>query len=172
MNRNLIEAIMGAVVLGIAAFFIVFGYSHSRWSSVDGYALTAKFDRADGLSVGTDVRISGVKVGTVVDMIIDPVTYLAKVTFSIKPEHKIPKDSSAEIVSDGLLGSKYLAIVPGGSEDMLTENSEVTHTQSSVSLEGMIGKLIFSKSDDKNKTQAAEKEMAPLTDTTSTKIGA
>lgn len=139
---------MGAVVLGIAALFIMFAYSKSKWAPVEGYPLIAQFDRIDGLHEGSEVRIGGVKVGAITSLKVDPVTYRAQADFQIKDSIHVPKDTAAEVVSDGLLGSKYLALVPGGDDDMLSPGDQITHTQSAVSLESMIGKLIFNKNED------------------------
>ncbi len=154
MRHNLIETIMGGVVLLIAGFFLVFAYSSSGYKQRDGHDYFAQFDRVDGLTQGADVKISGVKVGVVRSLTIDPKTFLAKVEFSVTQDVKLPVDSSAEIVSDGLMGGKYIALVPGGDDQDLKPGEQIKHTQSSVSLEGMIGQLIFSnkggaKKDDK-----------------------
>lgn len=149
MNHNIIETVVGAMVLIIAGFFLVFAYSSGRINTNDGYTLNAKFDRIDGIIVGSDVHISGVKVGTVTRHEIDPETFLVTVAFTVDPKLKLPKDTSAEIVSSGLLGGKYLALVPGGSDEYLSPGSDISYTQSSVSLEAMIGQLIFSKKDEK-----------------------
>ncbi|MFN7710615.1 MAG: outer membrane lipid asymmetry maintenance protein MlaD [Holosporales bacterium] len=144
MRHNLIETIMGGVVLLIAGFFLVFAYSSSGYKQRDGYGYFAQFDRIDGLNQGADVKISGVKVGVVRSLAIDPTTFLAKIEFTVAPDIKLPADSSAEIISDGLMGGKYVALVPGGDEANLKPGDQIKHTQSSVSLEGMIGQLIFS----------------------------
>jgi phospholipid/cholesterol/gamma-HCH transport system substrate-binding protein len=146
-RRNLAEVATGAVVLIVAAVFLGYAISHSGRSAVSGYTLTAKFDRIDGLAVGSDVKLAGVKVGAVTDAYIDPQTYLAIVKLTVQPEVKIPKDSSAEITSDGLLGGKYLSLVPGGSETMLANGQTIDITQSAVSLEQLLGKFIFSVTD-------------------------
>jgi phospholipid/cholesterol/gamma-HCH transport system substrate-binding protein len=99
MKHNAIETIMGAVVLVIAAFFIIFAYRTSGFDDDHKIAYSANFDRIDGLVVGSDVRISGIKVGTVKGTLVDPKTYLAKVVFTVDPDIKLPKDSSAEIDS-------------------------------------------------------------------------
>ena len=144
MRRNVIETVMGAVVLVVAAFFLFFSYSTANLRTVDGYSVIAKFDRVDGLSPGTDVRLSGIKVGTVAEQSLDPQTYLAVVRMTIDPSVRLPADSSAEIVSDGLLGGKYMALVPGGAEETIPEGGEIRYTQSPVSLEQLIGKFMFS----------------------------
>ncbi len=145
MRGNVVEALLGAVVLVVAAGFLVFAYSATDVASVDGYEVSAKFDRIDGLVVGSDVRLGGIKVGTIVGQELEPDTYLAVVRMSIDPRIKLPADSSAEIVTDGLFGSKYLSLVPGGEEDMLAAGAEIRFTQSPVSLENLIGQLIFSQ---------------------------
>ncbi len=145
MKNNIVETLMGAVVLLVAGFFFVFAYQNSGSQVIDSVEYSAAFDRVDGVIVGSDVRMSGVKVGTISALTIDPQTYLAKVSFTVDKNIKLPKDSSAEVVSDGLLGGKYLAIVPGGDEAFLAAGNTIIHTQSSVNLEALIGQLIFSQ---------------------------
>ena len=143
MRANVIEVIMGAVVLAVAVLFIVFAYSSSQIQPMEGYNITAKFDRIDGIIRGSDVKMSGVKIGNVTDITLDPKSYLAIVTLTLNPNLQIPVDTSAEIVGDGLLGNKFLALVPGGEDDLIPAGGEITHTQSSVSLEALIGKFIY-----------------------------
>ena len=145
MRGNVVEALLGAVVLVVAAGFLVFAYSSTEVGSVEGYEVSAKFDRVDGLVVGSDVRLGGIKIGTIVGQTLEPDTYLAIVRMSIDPDIRLPTDSSAEIVSDGLLGGRYLSLVPGGAEEMLATGDEIRFTQSPVSLENLIGRLIFSQ---------------------------
>jgi len=149
MKTNLPEVIMGAIVLLVCASFVIFVYSTSQWQSCKGYEVIAKFDRIDGLMRGSDVRLSGVKVGTIKDIHLDPDTYLAVVHVTLSPDVMLPKDSAAEIVSDGLLGGKFMALVPGGEEDVIPAGGEVMHTQAAVSLESLIGQFIFSSQDQK-----------------------
>jgi phospholipid/cholesterol/gamma-HCH transport system substrate-binding protein len=145
MSRNIVETILGAVVLIVALGFLAWAYGRSEAGDPGGYTLRAKFDRVDGLEIGGDVRISGIKVGQVLAQQLDPVTYRAEVTFSVRDGIEIPADSSAAIVSTGLLGGKYLALVPGGDERLLADGGELTLTQSSVNLEDLIGRYIFSQ---------------------------
>lgn len=159
MNRNLLEVIIGAGVLLIAAFFLYFAYSHSSVkTNSNGYVLKAKFDRVDGLLVGSDVRLSGVKVGTVVSLTLDAETYLALVTFSVDKTLKLPLDSSAEIQTVGLLGDTYLSLVPGGEDQFLNPEDEVINTQSAVNLTDLIGKAIFNSSKKDGEGEESEKE--------------
>ncbi|MCC7427100.1 MAG: outer membrane lipid asymmetry maintenance protein MlaD [Alphaproteobacteria bacterium] len=146
-RKSLAEIIMGAVVLVVAAGFLWYAVTHTGRSALGGYTLTAKFDRIDGLPQGADVRVAGVKVGSVLSQRIDPQTYLAVVTLSVDPAVRLPVDSSAEITSEGLLGGKYIALVPGGSDRMLRAGQEIENTQASVSLEQLLGRFIFSVSD-------------------------
>ena len=154
MSRNLVETVMGALVLGVAVVFLAFAYSKGGVKAVDGYELIGKFDRIDGLAEGSDVRMSGIKIGTVTSQVIDPQTYLAVVTMSIKPEIKLPQDSSAQVSSDGLLGDKYLSLQPGGADEMLKPGGEIEHTQGSVDIVSLVGRLIFSQTGQKEKSES------------------
>jgi phospholipid/cholesterol/gamma-HCH transport system substrate-binding protein len=145
MTRNLLETLLGAVVLIVAIGFLVFAYNTSQVQQDGGYELIARFDKVDGLERGSDVRISGIKVGTVLDQTLDPETYRAEVRFSLREDIQLPADTSAAVVSNGLLGGKYLALVPGGDIEMLEPGGEVTLTQSAVNLEDLIGHMIFSQ---------------------------
>ncbi len=144
MRGNVIETVMGAVVLVVAALFLFFAYNTSQMRSVTGYQLNADFERVDGIRAGSDVRISGIKIGSVVGEELDPKSFLAKIQLSVDPSVKLPDDSVAEIVSSGLLGDKYLSLVPGGSDKMIEPGGRIKYTQSSVSLEHLIGQMIFS----------------------------
>jgi len=145
LSRSVVETILGAVVLVVALAFLGWAYTNSNVGDPGGYQLNAQFDRVDGLDVGADVRISGIKVGRVLSQTIDPVSYRAKVEFSVASDIELPTDSSAAIVSTGLLGGKYLALVPGAEDIMLADGEEVAFTQSSVNLEDLIGQFIFSQ---------------------------
>ena len=144
MKGNVIETVMGAVVLVVAALFLFFAYNSSQLRSVQGYELTANFERIDGIRDGSDVRISGIKVGSVLTTTLDPKTFLATVRMSVQPSVKLPDDSVAEIVSSGLLGDKYMSLVPGGSDKDIPPGGRVKFTQSSVSIEHLIGQMMFS----------------------------
>ena len=145
MSRNHLETLLGAVVLIVAVGFLAFAYNSSQIEQNDGYELIARFDKVDGLEPGSDVRISGIKVGSVLDQTLDPETYRAEVRFTLRDDVRLPADTSAAVVSNGLLGGKYLALVPGGDIEMLEPGDEVTLTQSAVNLEDLIGHMIFSQ---------------------------
>ena len=148
MGRNLIETLMGAVVIAVAVFFFIFAYNTADIQAVEGYRVSAKFDRIDGIREGSDVRMSGIKIGTVLSQRIDPQTYLAIVTMSIDPVIKLPLDTSASITADGLLGDKYLALSPGGEDEMIAADGEIETTQGSIDLFSLVGQLIFSQTGD------------------------
>src|ERR1700728_4575968 len=103
-RRNFAEVLIGAVVLLVAAGFLAYAIAHSGRSAYSGYQLFAKFDHIDGLGVGADVRVAGVKVGSVDSTSIDPKTYQAVVGLTVRDDLKLPKDSSATITSESLLG--------------------------------------------------------------------
>ncbi len=153
MKSNVIEAIMGAIVLTVASVFLVVAYKASSTVSERGAVLHAKFDRIDGLVVGNDVKVSGVKVGKVFDIAIEPATFLAVVSFTIDSRLNIPEDSSVEIVSESFMGGKYVAVVPGGAKDVLKNGDTVAYTQSALSFEALIGKYLFSSNKEENPTK-------------------
>lgn len=150
MQSNFVETLIGAIVVVIASVFLFYGYTTSGMRSESGYAVTAEFNRVDGLATGSDVRLSGIKIGTVVAQSIDPKNYKAVVTMNLASDVKVPDDSSAKITSEGLLGSNYVALTPGGSEDYLADGSQIDFTQGSVDLMGLIGQAVFSATGDKS----------------------
>ena len=147
MQRNAIEPILGALVLAAAAAFLFFAYHKAGQRGFEGYTLTARFSAVDGLQSGTDVRISGVKIGQVLGITLDQKTYLANVKLTIDPNVQLPDDSIAAVATEGLLGGKYLKMIPGSSDDMLKPGGRINATQAPVSLEDLIGKLMYSSQD-------------------------
>ena len=143
-RRNLAEVLTGAVVLLVAAGFLAYAVAHSGRTATSGYLLYARFDHIDGLGAGADVRLAGVKVGSVSDEQIDPQSFQAVVALSLRNDIKLPKDSAAIVSSESLLGGKYLSLQPGGDETMLQPGQTITITQGSISLEDLLGKFIFS----------------------------
>jgi phospholipid/cholesterol/gamma-HCH transport system substrate-binding protein len=143
MRKSVAEIAMGAVVVLAAAGFLTYAVGHSGRTTGSGYTLTAAFDRIDGLPQGADVRISGVKVGTVESQTLDFQTFQAVLTFRIDRRVKLPDDSSAEIQSESLLGGKFVALVPGGSDKVIPEGGRIRLTQSALNLEQLIGRFIF-----------------------------
>jgi len=144
MRRNAIETIMGGAVLLVAAIFVVFAFSATGVSTVSGYEVTARFDNAAGLTPGTDVRMSGVKIGSVTSQRLNPSTYFAEVTLAIDKDIKLPADTSARVVPEGLLGSNYVLLEPGGAEEMIPDGGDIQYTQGAVNIVDLVGRLIFS----------------------------
>tara|TARA_R110002072_G_scaffold13256_6_gene55750 strand:- start:114 stop:566 length:453 start_codon:yes stop_codon:yes gene_type:complete len=142
MRNNLVETLMGAIVLVIASSFLYFAFSHSGVSTNGGKVYIAKFDKIDGLSVGSDVKISGIKVGTIVDQYLDTETFYAVVRISIDPKIKLTESTFAKITSEGLLGGNYLVLDPGSEDDIiLEEGDEIPNTQGSVDLLNLLDKF-------------------------------
>ena len=150
MSRNIIETGMGAIVILVAVFFLVFSYSVSDLRPAVGYDVIAKFNAIDGLTVGSDVRIAGVKVGTVVGERIDQGEYRAVVTMKINKNVKLPDDTAVHVSSAGILGGKYIKLEPGTSKQILARGGELKNTKDVISLEELLGKVIFLVTGDEN----------------------
>lgn len=129
MNKKPVETIMGIVVIFVAAFFLYFAYQVSDLQVVKGYDINARFLKVGGLNVGSDVRINGIKVGTVIAQNLDPEDYVADVKLSISSNIQLPKDSVVSIVSDGLVGNKFIKIEPGKSKEFLQNGDTVANTK-------------------------------------------
>lgn len=145
MSRNAVETVMGALVLVVAALFLFFAYTTSQVSAVRGYQVMAKFSNAGGLKNGGDVRISGIKVGSITNEQLDPKTFQAIVQMSIDPSIKLSTDSVALITSSGLLGDNFISIEPGNEDDLIAAGGTITHTQAQMSLENLIGQVIYNQ---------------------------
>lgn len=143
MGRNAIETVMGAAVLLVAAVFVYFAYNTAQIKAITGYEISARFFKIGGLTKGSDVRISGIKVGTVVSNALDPVTFDAVVTMSIRPDIKLPADTTATISSSGMLGDKYVMLMPGEANDIIATGGEISNTKDFRSLEDQVGEIIF-----------------------------
>ncbi len=143
MSRNPIETILGALVLLVAAVFLVFAYTTADLKQVRGYDIAARFTKVGGLTVGGDVRMAGIQVGSVTDLSLDPETFEAVVSMSILESVALPEDSSALIASDGLLGGSYVKLVPGGAEQNLKPGASLDRTHDYQSLEDLVGEIIF-----------------------------
>ncbi|WP_439814446.1 outer membrane lipid asymmetry maintenance protein MlaD [Zavarzinia sp. CC-PAN008] len=147
MGGNILETLIGAVVLVIAGLFVAFAYSTTGGASGSGYALVARFDRVDGVAAGADVKLSGIKIGQVTSSTLDHKTFQAIVGLNIQQGIELPDDSSARITTEGLLGGTYIAIEPGGSDKNLAPGGEVRFTQGSIDLMTLIGHAVFGSSD-------------------------
>ncbi len=138
MKHNPLEMMLGAGVIVAALFFSILVFNISDGRSVEGYELIARFDSVDGLSEGSDVRLAGIKVGKVVSQSLDSETYLAIIKIVIDEQIKVPKDSVIQVVSESLLGGRYISIIPGADESILMPGEEIRYTQSAVNIETLI----------------------------------
>lgn len=143
MRQRLSEIAAGLIVLAAAIAFLVFALGKTRSAGGGGYVLHAQFGQIGPLKAGDPVKIAGVTIGHVVDTHLDHSTYAAIVDFSVAKGVKLPKDSSAAIQSESLLGGDYLGLSPGGSETMLKPGQAITATQSAINIESLISKYIF-----------------------------
>ena len=141
-SNNTVETIIGAIVVAIAAVFLWYTYTTTNSGSLGGYEITARMPRVDGIATGTDVRLSGIKIGAVDALILDPKTYLVTLHMSVRSDIPIPDDSSLMVTSSGLLGGSYLSITPGGSDKMLPPGGQITNVQGAVDLMGLVGRFI------------------------------
>ena len=144
MQRNTLETVMGAIVLLAAAGFVTLAYEAADIKGDGGYEIIAEFGSTGGLSVGDDVRISGIKVGSITEQSLDPITYSARIAMAIAPDIEIPADSSARITAASLLGGNYLELMPGAEDEMLAAGAVIYDTRDPVSISDLLGKMVFS----------------------------
>jgi phospholipid/cholesterol/gamma-HCH transport system substrate-binding protein len=147
MGRTFVETIMGLVVVLVAMIFLIFAWKQADLGAIEGYRLKANFPSIGGLPNGSDVRVNGIKIGSVLSQHIDPVTFEAIVEMSISPQIHLPSDTIASIDSDGLMGGKFVKIEPGHQSDRIDQNGIITHTKGTQSLEELVGKIIFLAAD-------------------------
>ena len=143
MGENKAEVAVGGLVLAAA---VGFGYYVLQTTGMSGpsgsYPLTASFRSAEGISVGTDIRLAGVKVGTISQMALNPDTFRADATLSAQHSIQLPDDSAIAITSEGLLGGNFVEVIPGASYDYLAAGDEIIDTQGSVSLISLLMKFV------------------------------
>jgi len=147
MKRSLVETFLGGLVVVVAVGFLVFALQATEVGAVDGYGLKARFLKVGGLEVGSDVRISGVKVGTVTDRQLDTASFEAVVLFTVRSDLQLPADTQAAVTSEGLLGNKYLRLIPGSAKDVIAPGGEVTQTRDYRTLEDTVSEIIFLATD-------------------------
>ena len=147
MAQNPTEVIVGGVVLAAAVGFVVYAAQATGYSrAVSGYELHASFRSVEGITVGADVKLAGVKVGTITGLALNPKTYFADATINVKNGVELPDDSAILISQDGLLGGAYVELVPGGSPDNLKPGGEIEDTQGAVSLISLLMKFVSGNS--------------------------
>lgn len=145
MKQNIIETVIGFLIIVIATWFFIYAYNtNSMNDDGKGYILNASFQNAEGIVIGSDVMTAGIKIGEVEDMTLDRNTFFAVMKLKIYEGIQVPKDSQAAIVSSGFLGGKFVSIVPGASDFDLNNGDTITFTQSSVNIESLIGKFMYS----------------------------
>lgn len=148
MSQNTTEVIVGAGVLAAAIGFVVYAGQVSGYSnSTSGYPLEASFRSLEGVSVGTDVRLAGVRVGSVTQVDLNAETYRADTTVSVLQGIEIPDDSAIIISSEGLLGGNFVEIVPGGSPFYYEPGDTIEDTQGAVSLVSLLLKFVSGSSE-------------------------
>lgn len=143
MGRNIVETIVGALVLLVAGVFVFYAFAKSDRAGRDGYEVLARFDRIDGLKRGADVTLSGVKIGSVTGFDLDFKTYQAVVRMMVSSSAKLPLDTHAKIVSESLLGGMVVVLEPGGDRKMIPAGGEIDKTQGAVPLSELIAKFMF-----------------------------
>ena len=155
-RRSFSEVAAGAAVLVVAAGFLFYAVANTGRTGLGGYTLHAAFDNVGGISKGADVRVAGLKVGSVTSLAIDPHSYQAVATFTVQNDIKLSEDSSAAIATGGLLGGNFVSLATGGDPKMLEDGGTITVTQSAVNLEDLLGKFIFNVG---SLADAAQKQM-------------
>ena len=143
MYKRPVETIMGILVLVTAALFCYFAYNVSDLQVVKGYNVTAKFLKVGGLNVGSDIRINGIKIGTVVSQKLDNTDYTADVVMSLASDIRLPVDSTAAIAADGLMGNKFIKIDPGHAQEYLQDGDILKNTKDFKTIEDLVGEVIF-----------------------------
>lgn len=148
MNKKPIETIMGAIVLFIAASFVFFAYNSSNLHVAKGYEITGHFLKAGGINIGSDIKINGVKVGTVSGQKLDTETYLAVIKMNIYNDIKLPKDSVFQIAADGLMGENFIKVTPGQGKDIYKNGETIIKTADFKTIEDLVGEVIFAVTGD------------------------
>lgn len=150
MRENLTEVLTGAAVLAVAGAFLAYSVQMTGYSNSNGdrYDLVASFRSAEGVSLGTEVRMSGVKIGSVTGMELNAQTFRADVTFALSSEIEIPTDSTAIVATEGLLGGTFVEIEPGGSFETYQPGDMILDTQGSVSIVTLLAKFAAGGSDE------------------------
>ena len=161
MKNAAVETLIGAAVIVMAAAFFLFAYQSSgRSNASGGYRLLAEFDNASGINVGTDVRMAGVKVGTVVGQTLNHQNFQAAITMLIDPAVQLTEDVTAKVTAEGLLGSNFITLEQGGSETKLADGGMIQYTQGAVDIWSLISQAMFEKSGAKASEDAGA-ESAP-----------
>jgi phospholipid/cholesterol/gamma-HCH transport system substrate-binding protein len=150
MAEDRLEIVTGAAVLAAAIGFLAYAMGGDRLGiGGDSYQLSASFRSVEGIGVGTDVRMAGVKIGTISDLSLNPETFFADAKIEVQNDILLPDDSAILISSEGLLGGNYVELVPGGSLETIPPGGEIEDTQGAVSLLNLLMKWIGGSGDTK-----------------------
>lgn len=171
MSDNKLEILTGALVVAAAVGFAAYvGQGAGIGAGGDTYPLRASFRSLEGVALGSDVKLAGVKVGTITGLKLNPTTYMADAVISIDKAIQLPTDSAILISSEGLLGGNYVEIQPGGMPDNLAPGDEIEDTQGAVSLVSLLMKFVGggAKADAASKTDAAKTDAAAPSDPAAT----
>ena len=136
MKINILDAFLGFTVLLITGLFLFYVYItlDTKLFQSDGFRLHARFENIDGIVTGSKVKLSGVNIGTVKSISLEPESYYAFITMNFDKKFSFPDDTEASVQLEGLLGGSYISILPGGSDVMLLNDQEILYTQGSTSL--------------------------------------
>jgi len=158
MGRKGVETLVGLfVLLGILAILFLALRAANLGNFVIGetYMVSARFDNIGGLKVRSPVKSAGVTVGRVKAIVLETNTYQGKVTMELEQSVTFPDDTSAKILTSGLLGDQFIGLVPGGSDKNLQPGGQIKLTQSAVQLESLIGQFLYNKAADPPDTPPA-----------------
>ncbi len=147
MKSSAVETLVGAIIIALALGFFTYAYKTAGLSATNaaGYHVSAEFDNASGVAIGSDVRIAGIKIGTVTGQSLNPKSFQARVEMVISPSISLADDTSAKIASEGLLGANFVSLEPGGADERLKEGSIISYTQGAVDIWSLISQAMFSK---------------------------
>lgn len=151
MKTSSLETIVGAAIIATAFGFFSFAYKSAGLggSIGGGYHISAEFDNIDGVAVGSDVRVAGVKVGSVIGQSLNPKSYQARIDMQIQAGLELSDDTSAKITAEGLLGAKFVALEPGGSDIKVKEGDVLSYTQGAIDIWSIISQAMFAKTNTK-----------------------
>jgi len=146
MKQNILETIIGFLTIITSLLFITFAYNKLGNSSdvKNSYPITANFQNVEGIFEGSDVMLAGIKVGSVEKLTLDKTSFFAIIALRINNDVKLPKDTQAAVATSGLLGNKFISLTPGAADEELVANDEIKRTQSSLNIEAIISKLMYS----------------------------
>lgn len=155
MAENRAEVVTGAAVLAVAIAFVIYATQGANLTGPSGsYPLKASFRSVEGITVGSDVRLGGVKVGTITDLALNPQTFFADAMIAVDDPIQLPTDSAILISSEGLLGGNFVEIIPGGAPDNLAPGDEIEDTQGAVSLISLLMAFVGGQSSDEAEAPA------------------